>query len=567
MAIEVQDSFTAPNGTNLDGYTADVGGDWYEHPASNTNPLVTIQNNEAAGIWDLFGVLANDQSISSADQYAQVDMRRLGSATGNAGYGLAVRVDPINDTFYVARMNNSIIRVRKGVNGTYTTIGSDVNYTTVNGGEYRMRMEAEGTTIRVQVINLSNGNYVNSSGSEQASPTFCHVITDSDITGAGTTNIGMVSRLSLAAFDDFEGGSLSTEYTESVSSTLSLSQELNAVGADASSSIGLAQSVVPFIIFNDREVPENTLSLVQEVALEGLINGLSQNLSLSQSATATILSGDNGVDNDLNLDQEVTVVFGVPHSAPWGVAGIEQDLGISQGLAAEAPISTVISFTQEVVASYGLDSEITFTQEVSAGIGYTIEQDLDVSQTVSRGGSEWNRSATSNMALTSAGNGWDANDKCFRRVGDSSGPTASGRLTLFSQDGLYSITLRNPETDNVRRSAFDRVVRETRGGNLIVYRDASWKTIRTLLFTIVALKRETIDNLQTFFLDTLGEEIILVDWLGEEWSGVVTKPDETFTEDDDGYWTFAFEFEGNKRSGSSTAQNLSLTSTASATVV
>jgi hypothetical protein len=72
------------------------------------------------------------------------------------------------------------------------------------------------------------------------------------------------------------------------------------------------------------------------------------------------------------------------------------------------------------------------------------------------------------------------------------------------------------------------------------------------------MKISMFQDLHQFFIDTLGEEVYLSDWLGEEWLGVVVKPDETFTEDRDGYWTFAFEFEGSRRDGKGTRQSLSL---------
>jgi hypothetical protein len=86
------------------------------------------------------------------------------------------------------------------------------------------------------------------------------------------------------------------------------------------------------------------------------------------------------------------------------------------------------------------------------------------------------------------------------------------------------------------------------------------------LFTVVATKRSTFDQLQQFFLDTLGLEITLSDWFGEEWVGIVTRPDEPFVEDNEGYWTFGFEFEGYKTDKHTGSSFLSLTSTAVATV-
>ena len=207
------------------------------------------------------------------------------------------------------------------------------------------------------------------------------------------------------------------------------------------------------------------------------------------------------------------------------------------------------------------------TDLAQAGLGYDVESLLAFNQVVSSSGSQWSRVNTDVITLISNANAFNPNNKCSRRFGDQVGTTSRGNLTLRSQDGAHEVVLRNPEVDNARRSSFSRVLRETRGGSLTVYRDSNWPIIKKLLYTIVANKRTEIDSLQAFFNATLGLNINLIDWLGEEWTGIVLNPNEPATEDREGYWTVSFEFEGVKKESNSGNQNLTLTHQATYTLV
>lgn len=566
MAVFLEDTFTDTNGTALTSHTPDDGGTWVEHGVSIGTPTGQIQSNQLAGDFGLFALYYNDETPPSADYRAflTVDLQSTGDSAN--GGGLAMRLDtgtPLE--CYLCRIRSGSIVLESFVAGSSSTLATVTH--SFSAEAYVMEFEIIGTAITIYVQRVSNGNYINSSGTEVGSKTAAISTTDSDISAAGVIGIG--SRSTFYQFDDLQVETTETEFTESVSSTITFSQDMFQGGQhSAENTMNLNSQIVFFNVVEDRQVPESNLALVQEVILAGLIQGRISNLEFEQEAIGELL-GTQTPSSNLGLTQEAVVVFGVPHSAPWGLGAVSQTLELVSDFdnISEREEESILAFTDEAIASYGLDSTLAFVQSVNGGVGEDIEQELGISQTVSRAGSEWVRSLSSTMTITSSGNGWNGNDKCFRRFGESSGPAASGgTLTLFSQDGLYSVVLRNPEIDNSRRTAFDRVLRETRGGNLIVYRDTDWNVVQTLLFTIVALKRSTLDDLQTFFLNTLGEEITLVDWLGEEWSGVVTRPNETVTEDREGYWTLPFEFEGTKQQGSSGAQNLGLSQEASAIV-
>jgi hypothetical protein len=120
--------------------------------------------------------------------------------------------------------------------------------------------------------------------------------------------------------------------------------------------------------------------------------------------------------------------------------------------------------------------------------------------------------------------------------------------------------------DDKHRMSFDRVNRETLGGELSVFRDTVWPTTKSMLFTVVGIKTTVFESLQSFLLATLGQEVLFHDWTGVTWRGIVTNPEETATEDRDGYWTVAFEFEGSPYDGPPANHSLAFSQTATFTI-
>jgi hypothetical protein len=149
---------------------------------------------------------------------------------------------------------------------------------------------------------------------------------------------------------------------------------------------------------------------------------------------------------------------------------------------------------------------------------------------------------------------------------EPSKPTQSGKgLVLQSKTGL-EVRLRSPERDDKNRVSFDRVNRETLGGELNVYRDPTWPIINSLLFTVISIKSSALLDLQHFIAATLGQPIKLTDWTGDTWIGVITNPDEAAVEDRINGWTLAFEFEGVLVEGSAPGSSLSITQSVSYTI-
>lgn len=107
-----------------------------------------------------------------------------------------------------------------------------------------------------------------------------------------------------------------------------------------------------------------------------------------------------------------------------------------------------------------------------------------------------------------------------------------------------SVALKTPNLGNKDRLGFQRVIRETRGGTLIVYADPIWPKTQTLVLTFSGLLRIEAHELLTFVDTYLGQEIGLIDWEHRYWRGIVVTPDEPVIEDRFDSFTVNFEFQG-----------------------
>jgi hypothetical protein len=107
-----------------------------------------------------------------------------------------------------------------------------------------------------------------------------------------------------------------------------------------------------------------------------------------------------------------------------------------------------------------------------------------------------------------------------------------------------SVTLRAPDFGNKDRLSFNRVLRETRGGTLVVYADPIWPKIQTLVVSFSGLSATEKDALLAFMDEHLGMEIGLLDWEHRYWKGVIVRPDDPAVQDDRDTYTASFEFEG-----------------------
>lgn len=107
-----------------------------------------------------------------------------------------------------------------------------------------------------------------------------------------------------------------------------------------------------------------------------------------------------------------------------------------------------------------------------------------------------------------------------------------------------TLELRNPEVNDINTLNQIRLIKRSRGNRLITFRESSWAEYETLAFAFSVLTRDTARELLDFFLESLGKEIKLTDYLSREWQGIILNPTEAINERGACKYSAQFLFEG-----------------------
>ncbi len=122
-------------------------------------------------------------------------------------------------------------------------------------------------------------------------------------------------------------------------------------------------------------------------------------------------------------------------------------------------------------------------------------------------------------------------------IGDTSNPNApdppdANPPAIAQQDYVIlnypvdnpteTIILRGPEIGDIDRISQQRVAQQSRGGNLIIYRDPKWPRIQQFILNFRGLSESEAQALLDFINISLGQLVELIDWEGRSWPGVIT---------------------------------------------
>lgn len=331
----------------------------------------------------------------------------------------------------------------------------------------------------------------------------------------------------VAGRDKFGEASNVLSFTQSILSDLTTLLEDN---------LELFEVLVDFVELADTYPFPETLNLIQEVVVETTIKekSLSQRLNINDNVNLCY-----GAPWTPIVIQDILAFVGDEARINTPVS-VSSSLGLTQELFNRSTSFNILNLTQTVSAGKAKISKqfIVFLQEVIADIDY--QRELENSDILKQSVAYYIDSKC-NRKLYARFEGEGTNTESFNE-----------KRLVFDADFMMetldataeTIYLRNPEIDDRDRIAFNRINRETRGGELNVYTDPAWAKVNNLQYTIVAIKPDKIAALQAFMLKHIGKEIRLQDWTGTSWKGIITTPNEAATEDEEGYWTFAFEFEG-----------------------
>lgn len=111
-----------------------------------------------------------------------------------------------------------------------------------------------------------------------------------------------------------------------------------------------------------------------------------------------------------------------------------------------------------------------------------------------------------------------------------------------------SVTLRSPEIGEQHSLITNAIVRKTRGQELKVTKN-NFPTFRTFKFDFTALSQQQRDDFFTFFENTAGLMVDVLDECEEEWQGVILDPivsSKQTGQDGSCTYTLGFLFEGRK---------------------
>lgn len=96
--------------------------------------------------------------------------------------------------------------------------------------------------------------------------------------------------------------------------------------------------------------------------------------------------------------------------------------------------------------------------------------------------------------------------------------------------GSDVITLPAPMFQNVEGLEFNMINDQSRGGDMIVFRDAAWPKTKTFNFRYTALKHEQREAVIQFTRKNIGKLVTMVDYEGRSFVGVIRNPDLSIAE-------------------------------------
>lgn len=105
-------------------------------------------------------------------------------------------------------------------------------------------------------------------------------------------------------------------------------------------------------------------------------------------------------------------------------------------------------------------------------------------------------------------------------------PIVRHSFVIFSSvDGLYApVSLRPPDFNNKDSPAQRRIQRETRNGDLIIYRDPTWSNSEVLELAFSFIGKKETRQMENFVAATLGRLVTYRDHEGNTWTGIFNSP-------------------------------------------
>lgn len=107
-----------------------------------------------------------------------------------------------------------------------------------------------------------------------------------------------------------------------------------------------------------------------------------------------------------------------------------------------------------------------------------------------------------------------------------------------------TLELKRPKFSNTEKFSSNKIVRESRGGDLVVANESTWPVNRILTLTVPILCPDDAEDILTFIETSLGKEIGLLDYENRQWRGFLMSPQNPITYDAINQSEYQFDFQG-----------------------
>lgn len=104
-------------------------------------------------------------------------------------------------------------------------------------------------------------------------------------------------------------------------------------------------------------------------------------------------------------------------------------------------------------------------------------------------------------------------------------PSESITLTWPYVSPDLTLIVRAPDLGDEFELSVKRTDNTSRGGTINYFRDTDWPKTKLLKLGFSGLCDTDVDDFLEFLTSSVGDEIGLLDWLGQQWRGIILDPD------------------------------------------
>ena len=207
-----------------------------------------------------------------------------------------------------------------------------------------------------------------------------------------------------------------------------------------------------------------------------------------------------------------------------GTYAVGDTLTFSENFGYERAVSDTLVLTEDHQLEYPLNDLLTLTESA------TTEYDVAVSDTLNL------TEIAYSLTISTCQENFEPEPPL--------GIRANTTLSYPYSASTHTVTLRNPEFGNKQTQDMSSVIRMTRGGEQITFRDSTWPTIVYLDVSFTRVTRAQRDDFIALLVAAAGDQIKLEDWENRTWKGhIASEPNEVLEMLNNEY-ELRFKFEG-----------------------